>query len=458
MSRHRRGPSMADRRQSIAQGLASRNSRQQLVRKGVVVDLSSDERRIRELDAEVAALKGELEQQASNHSRDLVENMGKAERVAQEANLEFASQARGIHVMREKHLKEKKEVERNMSRTLLDQIKKRKGKFYDDVSAALKSTMEDEAVQRLRELEQELKNLENQLQSAKGQHRHELEQAKEAAMHKHQLELQAAESAFDARLDARLAQLTTKHEEDTRRKNNETSKQHSDDLDKIQREWAARWSDRERDFLETEAKRNQSRQDELDAAKTNYKNQKIEMEKRHHVELKERDRRDMALLQEKLNELGKAREALDRDRLQYEKDSAEKYSRALESAKEQDRQSRSEMDGLRQREVEALEASIREERKMYIDSREQMERAHVREITSLRALVEDERKRSREKATRFEDELERKFNLLSEGLGESFKRMERACIADMESTVVDISIPPPSFKPVSLLLPRSSLF
>ena len=41
--------------------------------------------------------------------------------------------------------------------------------------------------------------------------------------------------------------------------------------------------------------------------------------------------------------------------------------------------------------------------------------------------------------------------------GKYFKRRERA-IAYMESTVVDISIPPPSFKPVSLLLSRSPLF
>ena len=38
-----------------------------------------------------------------------------------------------------------------------------------------------------------------------------------------------------------------------------------------------------------------------------------------------------------------------------------------------------------------------------------------------------------------------------------YSKRRRACIAYMESTVVDISIPPPSFKPVSLSLPRSSL-
>ena len=37
-------------------------------------------------------------------------------------------------------------------------------------------------------------------------------------------------------------------------------------------------------------------------------------------------------------------------------------------------------------------------------------------------------------------------------------KSEWRAIAYMESTVVDISIPPPFFKPVSLALPRSSLF
>ena len=39
-----------------------------------------------------------------------------------------------------------------------------------------------------------------------------------------------------------------------------------------------------------------------------------------------------------------------------------------------------------------------------------------------------------------------------------YKKRKRACIAYMESTVVKISIIPPSFKPVLLSLSRSSLF
>ena len=43
-------------------------------------------------------------------------------------------------------------------------------------------------------------------------------------------------------------------------------------------------------------------------------------------------------------------------------------------------------------------------------------------------------------------------------LGKSIQKRKRACIAYMESTVVSISIPPLSFKPVSLSLSRSPLF
>ena len=39
-----------------------------------------------------------------------------------------------------------------------------------------------------------------------------------------------------------------------------------------------------------------------------------------------------------------------------------------------------------------------------------------------------------------------------------YSKRKRACIAYMESTVVNISIPPPSFKPVALFLSRSPLF
>ena len=44
------------------------------------------------------------------------------------------------------------------------------------------------------------------------------------------------------------------------------------------------------------------------------------------------------------------------------------------------------------------------------------------------------------------------------GNGKSIQKRKRACIAYMESTVVSISIPPLSFKPVSLSLSRSPLF
>ena len=433
MSRHRRKPSqiIQERRRSVAQGLASRSSRNRLVQKGIVLNLSENELRIRDLETEVAALKGELEQQAANNSREHREQMSQAEKTAQEANLEFASQARNIHVTREKHLKEKKDLEGKLSRSLLDQIKKRSGKFYDDVSAALQATMADEAAIRARELEKELEEIELKLQTASEEHRRSLEAQKTALLAKHSTEMDAARNQYDRRLEARLAQLAENHDAEMRRHDLEASKQHSDDLDRVQRDWAKRWSDRERECLEKESQRDATRQEELDTAKADFKSQQAEAERRHHQELRERDRRDMALLQEKLDELSRAREELERDRITYEKESAEKYSKSLDQAKEQDRLSRAEMENLRQREVEALELSIKEERKMYIDSREQMELAHVREITSLRSLVEDERKRGSEKSTRFEDELERKFAMLAEGLEQQAReyhkhRLERA--------------------------------
>ena len=130
-----------------------------------------------------------------------------------------------------------------------------------------------------------------------------------------------------------------------------------------------------------------------------------------------------------------AREELDKIAA-YEKESAEKYARALEQAKEQDRVSRAETEKLRAREVEALEQSIVEERKMYIDSREKMVKAHERELAALRVLIEDERGRSREKANRFENELERKFEVLAEGVEQQAReyhkhRLERS-LGDLE--------------------------
>ena len=48
------------------------------------------------------------------------------------------------------------------------------------------------------------------------------------------------------------------------------------------------------------------------------------------------------------------------------------------------------------------------------------------------------------------------FELISSGAYGKYSKRRRACIAYMESTVVDISILPPSFKPVSLSLSRIS--
>ena len=53
------------------------------------------------------------------------------------------------------------------------------------------------------------------------------------------------------------------------------------------------------------------------------------------------------------------------------------------------------------------------------------------------------------------DVIHLKTGTLNRTIGEYFKR-KRVCIACMKSTVVDISIPPPSFKPVSLSFSRIS--
>jgi hypothetical protein len=437
---HRRQASQVflSRRGSVAKALDPRvrRNRDDLVKRGVVVELSAEERMIRELEAEVSALKGELEQQASNHSRDQRDMIARAEMTAQEANLEFASQARAIHQSRERHLKEKKDLEGKLTRALLDQIKKRSGEFYVKVSKALKATMADEAVVRERELEQQLAELEDTMRGADADHAREKEAQRAALRADFELEQAAARDAFQQRLDGRCAELQAKHDEQLRALREDNSRKHSLDLDKIQSEWSKRWSNREREFLDQEAKREAQRQQELEAARNDHKRKEAEMARRHAEDLKERDRRDMAMLQQKLDELGRAREELDRDRAAYEKESAEKYAKALGQAKEQDRVSRAETDKLRAREVEALEQSITEERRMYIDAREKMVTAHEREIAALRVLIEDERSRGREKANRFENELERKFEVLAEGVEQQAReyhkhRLERS-LGDLE--------------------------
>jgi hypothetical protein len=72
-----------------------------------------------------------------------------------------------------------------------------------------------------------------------------------------------------------------------------------------------------------------------------------------------------------------------------------------------------------------------------VDTRAKMVAAHQREIAALRQLVEDERARGREKATRFEAELERKYAVLAEGLEQQARdyhqhRLERA-LGDLEA-------------------------
>jgi hypothetical protein len=62
--------------------------------------------------------------------------------------------------------------------------------------------------------------------------------------------------------------------------------------------------------------------------------------------------------------------------------------------------------------------------------------AHEREIAALRVLIEDERSRGREKANRFENELERKFEVLAEGVEQQAReyhkhRLERS-LGDLE--------------------------
>ena len=434
----RRQPSKVfqTRRGSVAKALGSRRNRADLVQRGIVVDLSKDELRIRDLETEVAALKGELEQQAANHSRDLRDQLARAETTAQEANLEFASQARGIHQMRERHLREKQDLEGKLKRGLLDQIKKRSGEFYTKVSKALKATMAEEEAIRARELEAQLHSLEEAMKAADENEKAKLDSQRTSLLADFEIQKAAAHDAFEKRLDQRCSELQSKHEAEMLRAMQDTSRKHSLDLDKIESNWSKKWSEREREFLDQQAKGEMQRQQELVTAENEHKRKISEMIRRHAEELKNRDRKDMAMLQQKLDELGKAREELDRDRLAYEKESADKYTRALDQAKEHDRASRAETDKLRAREIEALEQSIAEERKMYIDSREKMVAAHEREIAALRVLIEDERKRGREKSTHFQTELERKFEVLAEGIEQQAReyhkhRLERS-LGDLE--------------------------
>ena len=97
------------------------------------------EKEIKDLETQVSALKAELNQQAANHHRELDERLEAAKKTAEEANLEFASQARGINQMRERHLKEKQSLEESTWLRLFDDIRHKRD-FYQQVTQKLRDT------------------------------------------------------------------------------------------------------------------------------------------------------------------------------------------------------------------------------------------------------------------------------------------------------------------------------
>ena len=125
--------------------------------------------------------------------------------------------------------------------------------------------------------------------------------------------------------------MSREHEE----KQLEMEAQHSANTEKLQRDWAQRWAERERQFADEQKLKGEQRRKELDDMRTEYKRLLAESATRMEEETKERDRRDIALLQEKLDQLNETRQIMDRDRQQYEQTAAEKYEIALKRAKEQ---------------------------------------------------------------------------------------------------------------------------
>lgn len=407
---------MRERRTSVMLALKSRPSHQELVRRGIVVSMTTDQRKIKELEVEVAALKAELTTQAANHHRELEERLEQAQKSAQEANLEFASQARGIHKMREQHLREKQSLEESIRLRLFDDIRHKRGQFYSDVTRTLRETLEQELVEREKKLENDIIELEQRMKGADAETRRAMEKERREMRAQFE-EAKATELAqLQDRLEAKARQLTSQLTREHESKRLALEAENSAKSDKLQQEWAQRWAERESKYTEEEARKNEQRRKEIEDMRLEYKRLLSESSQRMEQEMKERDRRDIALLQEKLNELNEARKTLDRDRQVFEQETAEKYERALQRAQDQDKIARDESAAVRQREVTGLENAIRDERKLYSNARRAMEEAHDREVAALRVLVEEERSRAQEKATQLETELQRKFEILSQGL------------------------------------------
>ena len=183
-----------------------------------------------------------------------------------------------------------------------------------------------------------------------------------------------------------------------------------------------------------QAKGEIQRQHELEAAESEHKRKISEMIRRHADELKERDRKDMTMLQQKLDELGRAREELDRDRLPMKKSPLISIRVLLIRPK-----SKTGCLVLRRTSERAklrlLNSRLQRREKCTLIP-EKMVAAHEREIAALRVLIEDERKRGREKSTQFQIELERKFEVLAEGIEQQAReyhkhRLERS-LGDLE--------------------------
>ena len=399
---------------SLADKLASRPTRAVLREAGIARTLSTNDMKVMELESENSALRAQLQHQSAEHAQDLQDMNDQHKKEVRESSSDTAVTSYKLHQMRDEHQRQLGTIEEDVRRRIGLEFRKKTGVMYAKLEEQVRAELSRESQRKFEKVEADARNREDKF------------------TRDYQRVLEEAES----KVQSRYQEISGEFQNTLFAQRDDWEQQRSKDLGSVTEEWVTKWERREMEYLEKDRERDAAHQEAVGRLQKEYEKLQKNSVEQAEVAAKRRNRADLDALEVKLTEMRSEKEATMRVQESYEKQVQEKYEVALRKEKELDQQVRDEADQLRRHEVEALEAAITEERKMYTTARTAMEESHLREVTGLKDLMEENRKLQSNGTKQFEQELEAKYALLAQGLADQAKeeqghRLSRA-LNDLE--------------------------
>eukprot|EP00948_MAST-09A_sp_MAST-9A-sp1_P001734 g1734.t1 len=200
---------------------------------------------------------------------------------------------------------------------------------------------------------------------------------------------------------------------------------------KLENEFARKAMELEQKLQAEYQQKENERQQEMVEWFEQFKKSSEEAEQKVTEARKERDREDIKRLEQALKRAKEEREKTQRQKVKYEEDMRKKYEQMLIAERASSEDILRDLKESHERSMRALSQSIEDERKSFISNREAAEDAHAKQLVRMKQSFDQEIDRMRSETSIFEDELQRKHQIMSDTIRaqmqeEANRRLKRA--------------------------------